>query len=290
MNFPRKSLIFIMILLHGFSLHSLKAQPSATPVICGTIIEGEVTQTEYYQPFGISLSPGDTLNLRAVPIGNAFRVQATIYDPAQNLVGNNWNSKANTPISLAFTSSASGVHEIQIHGPYFENYGAFTLYIGCTLRDGTVINPGDTPPDALPPEPTLTNDPAPTFSGVGFPGLAPVDFANAAKLPLPAGIVMSGGITPTGGEILGYTLDAAEGDTLDLTFTRLSGNLNLGLVVLSADNQVVFQASLVTSTTLNTRFTLPSAGQYTIGVFRIDLLPPAAPEATAFQVQGTLNP
>jgi hypothetical protein len=41
---------------------------------------------------------------------------------------------------------------------------------------------------------------------------------------------------------------------------------------------------------LNTRFTLPTAGQYTIGVFRIDLLPPAAPEATAFQVQGTLNP
>jgi len=60
--------------------------------------------------------------------------------------------------------------------------------------------------------------------------------------------------------------------------------------VLSADNQVVFQASLVTSTTLNTRFTLPSAGQYTISVFRIDLLPPAAAEATAFQVQGTLNP
>ena len=27
-----------------------------------------------------------------------------------------------------------------------------------------------------------------------------------------------------------------------------------------------------------------------IGVFRIDLLPPDVPEATAFQVQGTLNP
>lgn len=29
---------------------------------------------------------------------------------------------------------------------------------------------------------------------------------------------------------------------------------------------------------------------YTIGIFRIDLLPPAAPEATAFQLQATLNP
>lgn len=101
---------------------------------------------------------------------------------------------------------------------------------------------------------------------------------------------MAGAITPNGGEIMGFTLDAAAGDTLDLAVNRVSGNLNLGLVVLSADNKVVFQASLVTSQTLNTRFTLPSAGTYTIGVFRVDLLPPAAPEATAFQVTGTLNP
>lgn len=101
---------------------------------------------------------------------------------------------------------------------------------------------------------------------------------------------MTGAVTPSSGEILGYTLDAAAADTLDLTFTRLSGNLNLGLAVMSPENQIVFQASLVTSQTLNSRFTLPSAGAYTIGVFRIDLLPPAAPEATAFQVQATLNP
>jgi len=60
--------------------------------------------------------------------------------------------------------------------------------------------------------------------------------------------------------------------------------------LLSADNQVVFQASLITSDTLTTRFTLPTAGTYTIGLFRIDLLPPDAPEATAFQITATLNP
>ncbi|MDX1992250.1 MAG: hypothetical protein SF029_07665, partial [bacterium] len=78
--------------------------------------------------------------------------------------------------------------------------------------------------------------------------------------------------------------------TLDLSFTRISGNLNLGLVVLYGDNTVVFQASLITSQTLSTRFILPETGTYTIGIFRIDLLPPDAPEATAFQIQATLNP
>ena len=77
-------------------------------------------------------------------------------------------------------------------------------------------------------------------------------------------------------------------DTLALSFTRTSGNLNL--VVLSSDNKIVFQASLVTSSELTTKFTLPSDGTYTNSIFRIDLLPPASPEATAFQLTATLNP
>ncbi|MBX3016154.1 MAG: hypothetical protein KF832_31825 [Caldilineaceae bacterium] len=56
-------------------------------------------------------------------------------------------------------------------------------------------------------------------------------------------------------------LDATAGDMLDLSYTRVSGNMNLGLVVLSADNHVFFQASLVTSESLSARFILPEEGQ-----------------------------
>jgi len=59
--------------------------------------------------------------------------------------------------------------------------------------------------------------------------------------------------------------------------------MTLGLVVLSAENEVFFQASLVMSESLSTRFTLPTAGQYTIGVFRISLVEPAVVEPTVFQ-------
>ena len=78
------------------------------------------------------------------------------------------------------------------------------------------------------------------------------------------------------------------GDTLDLSYTRRSGNMNLGLVVLSENNEVFFQASLVTSESLSTTFTLPTAGTYTIGVFRISLVEPDAVEPTVFQLQGAL--
>jgi hypothetical protein len=98
------------------------------------------------------------------------------------------------------------------------------------------------------------------------------------------------GVIPLDNQILGFTLDAAAGDTLDLSYTRVSGNMNLGLVVLSESNEVFFQASAVTSEALSTRFTLPTAGKYTIGVFRISLVEPAKVEPTVFQVQGELSP
>jgi len=63
--------------------------------------------------------------------------------------------------------------------------------------------------------------------------------------------------------------------------------MNFGLVVLSESNEIFFQASLVTSESLSTRFTLLATGQYTIGVFRINLVDPAVVEPTVFQIKRT---
>lgn len=64
--------------------------------------------------------------------------------------------------------------------------------------------------------------------------------------------------------------------------------MNLGLVVLSAENEVFFQASLVTSSALATQFTLPAAGQYTIGVFRMGLVEPEAVAPMSFATPAVL--
>ena len=63
--------------------------------------------------------------------------------------------------------------------------------------------------------------------------------------------------------------------------------MNLGLVALSEN--IFFQASLVTSESLSTNFTLPEAGEYTISVFRISLVEPEEVEPTVFQLQGRLT-
>ena len=198
-----------------------------------------------------------------------------------------WNNASRNP-SIGTGILTRGTHTIRV-----QNYGIgpYKLYIGCVTVNGEV-KPGDIPqPDPTPaPLPTATPrsalpDTSSTFTGTGFPGLAPVDFADAVTVPLLLDKEMIG-VIPLDNQILGFTLDATAGDTLDLSYTRVSGNMNLGLVVLSESNEVFFQASLVTSASLATQFTLPAAGQYTIGVFRISLVEPAEVESTVFQLRG----
>ncbi|MBZ0294906.1 MAG: hypothetical protein K8L99_20255 [Anaerolineae bacterium] len=283
-------LLGIMLLVWG--LPAVAQLPEApTPVACGDTITAELENDEmaYY---GLDLNAGNTMNLKLEQIGNVNDIRFRVYDRGDNNLitlnvevagqagpGNAWLHGAN---ELTLTVPISGTYKIEV---YDRNnvVGTYTLYINC-VKSGVEIKAGEPPPaEEADSDPNVSLPPA--FSGVGFPGLPPVDFSNVARLPLPLDVAMSGAVTPTGGEIIGFTLDAEEGDVIDLNLTRLSGNLNLGLVMLSADNQVVFQASLIISDTLFTRLTIPSTEQYTIGVFRVDLLPPDAPQATAFQVQ-----
>lgn len=280
---------------------------------CGDIVEDEFRKFPEMREFTIDMTPGDKLEVVGRPIGESLSFTISIWDSGGKVVGYNaegngyWLKVSNAPVASSTVLSSRGTYEILLGNgetqvgsgrKYFDvvgfsdngGVGSYELLIRCTLRDGTVIEPGDTAP-APDQNGSNTNVPvAPTFSGNGFPGLAPIDFSNVAKIPMIANVPMTGGVAPDGSNILGYTVDANANDTLALGFSRLSGNLNLGLVVLSADNKVVFQASLVTSSELTTKFTLPTAGTYTIGIFRIDLLPPTAPEATAFQLTATLNP
>lgn len=272
-----KKLIFALLFSGLFFSYQINAQEPPVPVQCGAIIEGEISQPDVINQYSIDFSAGDTINLELIPVSPDIPTEIHVTDINGNLVGG-WGvttPRGVTPITLPI----SGTYLIKVFAS-LRQITAYTVYIGCTLKNGTVINPGDLVTPA--PEPTQP------FSGYGFPGLPPVDFTPAMKLALVPATPMTGAIINS--EIFGFTLDAAANDQLDLAINRISGNLNLGVVVLSPENQVVFYGGLITSESLSTRLTLPSAGQYTIGVFSVDLLPPASPEATAFQVTGTLNP
>jgi hypothetical protein len=117
------------------------------------------------------------------------------------------------------------------------------------------------------------------------PNLPPVDLTGKVAL-----VTGGGSIGAAGGSPYTYTLSAVAGDIFSLQVDRTAGNLNLGVVLISPTNQVSFYGGLIDSKTLSTSLTLPSEGKYTIGIFRVDLVPPAAPEAKTFEVLATLNP
>ncbi len=317
-NFTLVLTLLVMLSAIPFVYAQEVQRGSGIAANCGDVIEGEFTSNYQEETYKIELKAGDSFQVSVMPLGGQLNTGILVTGPTNlGVIASNGGvlqvksvyrlRLAPQPNIDTGVLSASGNYTIRLinfnagtWGTVYEyasdeyqglsssgGIGAYTLSIGCTLRDSTVINPGDTAP-APNQNGGNTNVVLPTFSGTGFPGLAPVDFTGLNPKTLTSSKSVIGAVD--GNAITSYTIDAAANDILALEFTRASGNLNLGLVVLSSDNKVVFQASLVTSSELTTKFTLPTAGTYTIGIFRIDLLPPAAPEATAFQLTATLNP
>lgn len=292
------SVIVVVIATVAHGLASPAHAQVRPRVACGDIIEVEFTQNNQLFEFTIALEPGDVVSVVVDPFGDTLGYAYNLIEPSGNNIFTQYGSYT-TGITTESTSpilSARGDYRFQVANTNIDpsgytynvlqlGFGIVTIGFSCTLRDGTFIAAGstlgnDTPPSNTNAQPAI----APIFSGFGFPGLPPVDFSDVARLPLSPSAAFNGAITPSGGEILGYTLDLSTGQTVDLTITRHSGNLNFGVVVLDAENNVAFQASLIASKSMTTQFIAPNTGTYTFGVFRVDVNPPTQPAATAFSL------
>ncbi len=63
----------------------------------------------------------------------------------------------------------------------------------------------------------------------------------------------------------------------------------MGIAVVGPDNKTLRQVSLIASDAFNTKLTLPTDGKFAIGIYRVELNPPAKPKATSFELMATLN-
>jgi hypothetical protein len=246
------------------------------------------------------MDAGDMLEFSVAPIGDYLQWVAYVSEPGGHVIFNGKNGSSctmpnNTSINTGILSGR-GQYYISIWNYVCRSsgrHGVYSLHLGCSLRDGTKVKPGAR---RLPPPSTPSPNPktAPTRESKelpsdfkGFPGLAPIDFSGSAFPKLSLGIPLEGTIS-TEGEVFGYHFDAKRGDSVQLTYRRTSGSLNLGLVLLDRHDKIVFQCSLVTTETLATLLELPTTGQYTVGVARIELLNPPDLSATSFIVETAI--
>lgn len=280
MNRIHKFLVVLVFLLCGVPISA----QSATSVKCGDIIEDEFVNNAERNDYDISLNAGDTMEISGVPLGETLQFAIRVMGPTgQLLVVSNNGRVSPDPSIVTPILSANGIHHIWIANTLFSNnssgslhssssywggVGVYTLYIGCTLRDGTVINPGDVIEtssaisSSRPPEPA-------TCTGPCFPGLPLVDFSEGIEIPITAGQAQT---APIGGDIVAlYTYDATANQTATLSLSRVSGDISVGVSVIKRDtNEIVFVGGMPSSNHLSVELTFPSDGTYVIGLFRMD--------------------
>lgn len=124
---------------------------------CGDVVESEFTQPTEYHEYKISMNPGDKLQVTNVPIGSYLFTGFSIWEPAGKDILYQYETKQN-PRAETDTLSARGDYKILVYNysrrnlPAFSTHrkveeegsaGVYSIYISCTLRDGTQINAGD---------------------------------------------------------------------------------------------------------------------------------------------------
>lgn len=283
MRFLKYVLFCLLFLGMTWPTETWNAQSAV--IQCGDIVEGEFPPEHVFIEYDVSLSPGDTITVSGATIGSTLQFSIMLFDPSKRnaLASSESNSAllalaSNRPTITSPVLSATGKYTIRLSNGnqdqsggkyYFAGGGVYTIRVGCTLRDGQVIEPGQ-PVDNTDSSGSNSELSPERFDGYGFPGLAPVGFQDAFVFPLQTGQSMQGQIPVSGQGVLIYTFTGEAGAVIDLSFARVAGNLNLGLVVLRGKNEVIFQTSMSRSSILQTRFDLPDSDEYTIGVFRID--------------------
>jgi hypothetical protein len=118
----------------------------------------------------------------------------------------------------------------------------------------------------------------------GFPGFLAADLAALALPSAGLGMPLQAALVPQPFQVAGFQFTGRQGMKIDLAFERLSGNLSLGLLLLDPNRKLVFQGSVgATGGSVRESLTLPMAGEYKLGIARIEPLPPS-PLQTSFSI------
>ncbi len=257
-------------------------------VQCGSIIENEFVWDLEVHRYYLSLQSGDSITLFTEAASANYQnllVDIALITPRGRTIAE-WSLGDSYPYSAVSGAyyrnyvgptktvetaplPETGIYIIAVIG-YTDTGSDYIFQAGCVLRDGTVINPGDAPPTNLS-DPVVEVGSAPeagSFSGFGFPGVAPIDFSEGIEIPLQAEQSQT---VPIGGDVVLYTYEASANETRTLNITRVSGNISIGITVIKLDtNEIIFFGGMPSSDNLSVELTFPSQGSYTIGLFRVD--------------------
>ena len=273
--------IIAMVVMCCFSLNLTFAQEliisAPIPAICGDVIENEFLVDYEVHNYVLNMRAGDLIEAYVIPVGSRLYTRIVFQAPNGEFFGHSKpGSKQETeprPKANSDVLSANGVYEMEVNNWEWwgqpsksTGVGVYTVYIGCTLKDGTVIRPGETLQPTATPIPPIP--PTPVFSGFGFSGLPARDFSTGIVLPLTLGQPLP---VPVGSDVALYIYSATANEVRTLKINRISGDISIGVTVIHKDtNELIFFGGMPFSDTLSVQLTFPSDGVYALGLFRVD--------------------
>lgn len=212
----RRAKYIISIFIVVISILFLSAYPaiaqSPIPIECGAIVEAELTPDTPFQEYRLQVQAGTILNLSVEPIGSTFNVFLFFLDSGgsqfavlnEAAAGGSEEfleyqiSSSNPVLHVIGVDPSATWDNVSVGSSYLgKHFGAYTIYLGCTLRDGTVIEPGQQAPEPTPVIPTLPATQSPDDPNFrGFPGIPPVSFLDGIAIPLNIDLPNAGSIAP----------------------------------------------------------------------------------------------
>jgi len=279
---------FVILFVSVFMLSSQVFAQGLPRVQCGDTITGEFTATYQSLDYQITLQPGDTIRVTASRFGDYLQFYErdnAIFAPSASRVAEHDGISATIDMSSGVLGER-GDYTIR----FFNDtaFGAFTFSVTCT-RNGQPYDETQPTPEPIVPNPQPGGlVPQVTF---GYPGVAAIDFSAVNPTVLNEGMFnpITSNIRVDGSGVSAFSLEAAEGDILEIDAQRSQGNLGIGFVVFAEPNIPVFIAGPVSASTFSTQIKLPQDGSYVIGLFRMGDLPANA-QRTEFQITVNLNP
>jgi hypothetical protein len=290
LNFLRFAILVIIIGMAPV----LQVFACEVPVlVCGNLEQGEFTSSSLEKSFIIDLYAQDIIELQLQPTaGVGIVASIELIGPARNIVATSKPGSFDSAIIEPTTLPNDGQYIIRVVTT--GNWGQFTLQVHCVV-DGVYIGPGSVPSTAelrsLPScgEPTVTPASASSAMSVTVP-----DISAIPLIPLFSGSATNGSFVDADSNATVYSLEVNEDSTLDLSIERVAGNLNIGVAVLSPEQNLIFLGTLIPfgieQPSLNSRFILPTTDTYKIVVFNMNMMPPTSPEPTVFTLTITVEP
>jgi hypothetical protein len=241
-------------------------------IACGSIIENEFLYDLETHDYYIDLQRGDIMTVFAESNGSNLKPSleiGTLDTETNEFMDRIDMFYADLSVSSENSIPADGLYTVAIRSKG-EGGGSYLMTIRCILADGTIIEPGDIEPSPILLEPTLES--TSYFIAYGFPNIPGIDFSTGIEIPLTLGQPQTAPIGADGSTVALYTYEASAGANANLSMTRLSGNLSIGVAVINkADNSILFLGGLPTSNNLTVELTFPNDGTYAIGLFRLDV-------------------